>query len=213
MGGIFTEKLNIESDINIFKISQNVFSYGKLNFDENYILKICFLLDKGSKFVPNNIENIFDFYDKMYKKIDNSLVQFNKLIFLEKIKSKNKNNNSPDFDNNFDVNIHNNSSDYDNSVSLQTITKFGFSNPFNKINKRIINYQNIPIQKETIKFRENILSDCNKIASKLKSDKINKLNNLNETDIKILFYFCSRQPFRILKCVKNVGSILISNEN
>ena len=35
------------------------------------------------------------------------------------------------------------------------------------------------------------------------------LNNLNETDIKILKDFCSRQPFRILKCDKNVGSILI----
>ena len=215
MGGIFTNKISIICDTDIYKLSENVFSYGKLNFDENYILKICFLLDKGIKFVPHNIENLIELYDQMYRQIDNSLVQFNKLIFLEKMKAKNSELNLQVNSSEFEENIQNSPSVLDDNADQLAYSRTNLvsSNPFKNINKRSQNYKNIPLQKETIRFRENILNDCKTITSNLNNKQLNELNNLNEEELKILKDFCLKKPFRILKCDKNVGSILISNDN
>ena len=84
MGGIFDikNKIKITSEIVIYKISTNVFSYGLIDYDNKYINNICNLLNKGTKFVPNTIIDDFDFFDEVFKSIDNSLVKFNKNICL-----------------------------------------------------------------------------------------------------------------------------------
>ena len=65
MGGIFTDKLKIQCDVDIFKISDNVFNYDKIDCDSNFIINISKLLDKGIKFVPNYFTNVSDVYDNI----------------------------------------------------------------------------------------------------------------------------------------------------
>ena len=61
MGVIFQEEVkNLQCDNKIFKISKIVFSYDIINYDQDYILTICELIDLGTKFVPSLFCNNFD---------------------------------------------------------------------------------------------------------------------------------------------------------
>ena len=135
-----------------------------INYDNNYILSICKLLDKGLKFVPNNLMNIFDVYDNMYKELDNSMVQFNSFISTS---NQNMQTSTSQIMDHYKPN-------FPNQVFQNTIS----SNPFNKINKNKINFQNIQVQSETIHLRNDILSDFNKIMSNINNKTINDTNNL-----------------------------------
>ena len=82
-GGIFNLIINIKSKKPIYKLSCNVFSYGIIDYDVEFIKTLCSLLDKGGKFIPNLISNKFEFYNELFKEIDNSLVRFNSNLFLQ----------------------------------------------------------------------------------------------------------------------------------
>jgi len=202
MGGIYSTKLDIKSEKNIYKVSNNVFSYGKLNFDDKYINNICKLLDKGIKFVPYLIDNDFDFYYNIYKDFDNTFVKLNFNIFTEKIKYNNTIINQIISNNNTLINNEN----QNNTVIQLNSTTDTINN--NKTKKRKINYTNIPTQIETNMIRNEIFKEINKHGR-----DTNIKNNLNKEEIATLKDFNINKPFKILKCDKNVGTILISNDD
>ena len=70
----------------IYKISETVFSNGKINYCEKYLKNICSLIDKGVKFVPMLIDNKHYLFNNLYSSIDNSLVKLNVYILNEKNK-------------------------------------------------------------------------------------------------------------------------------
>ena len=214
MGGIFDikNKIKITSEIDIYKISTNVFSYGLIDYDNKYINNICNLLNKGTKFVPNTIIDDFDFFDDVFKSIDNSLVKFNKNIFINKIQN-NKNiskNNNNSLNNNTDLSNLNETTDIidtnDTNIQDKTDTMKKQKNTINNLNKKAQNYANIPVQIETTIFRDDIYKELNKKSK-------NIINNLTNDELKTLKSYCNNKPFLILRCDKNVGSILISKEN
>jgi len=67
---LYKENLINKCDKTIYKISNNVFSYGKIDYDESYIISICELLDLGAKFVPSIYNNKFDYYSHIYSDMD-----------------------------------------------------------------------------------------------------------------------------------------------
>jgi hypothetical protein len=159
MGGIsnlelFNDKkiVNIKTQKTIYKISNSVFSYNKINYDNNYINSICNLLDLGIKFVPNLIDNIVSYNSNLFKEIDNSLLEFNRQVFYKNINEKENN-----------LNKNNKSNDILNTLR----------------NKRTINYDTIPIQNETLKLRFNLLKNLIENKPALNTNISNSnLNNL-----------------------------------
>ena len=176
-GGLFTKEFNIKCDTKIYKISNSVFSYDIINYDNNFIKEICNLLDKGMKFVPIIFNNEFDHFNNLYNELDNTL------------KPTNTDQSS------------NNSSKNDSTV-IQTTNSTSLS----KLNSSSINYDKIPIQFETLTLRENIFKDTS-------NNKIKLENNLDNKQINILLEFKKKNPFVILQCDKNIGSMLISHDN
>ncbi len=196
-GGIFKDKLKINNDVNIYKISNNVFCYDKIDMDEKYLKNISNLLDKGTKFVPYLINNDFEFYSNFYKDIDNALVKFNFSIFTEKIKNKEK-------EKQIIINENNLNFSTTDTVQIEDNT----NKTLIKKSKRNVNYSNIPTQIETNELRNQLFKEINLIGRN-KSIR----NNLNHEEIETLNHFCLNKPFKVLRCDKNVGTIIISNEN
>jgi len=67
----------------------------------------------------------------------------------------------------------------------------------------------IPVCPETIEVRKKIFNSINNYNDSM----ITFTKNLSDEEINTLNDYCSRKPFKILKCDKNVGSMIISNEN
>lgn len=189
-GGLFTNEFNIKCDTKIYKISNSVFSYDIINYDNNFIKEICNLLDKGMKFVPIIFNIEFDHFNNLYNELDNTLTKFNSNLFFQKSKKPTNTDQSS-----------NNSSKNDSTV-IQTTNSTSLS----KLNSSSINYDKIPIQFETLTLRENIFKD-------ISNNKIKLENNLDNKQINILLEFKKKNPFVILQCDKNIGSMLISHDN
>ena len=52
--------IDTENTLNIFKVGMRVFKLGEIDYDENFIKDIIYILDKGFKFVPTYNVNSFD---------------------------------------------------------------------------------------------------------------------------------------------------------
>lgn len=90
-----------------------------------------------------------------------------------------------------------------------TPSKSNNNKSFQVLNKRKINYANIPVQCETAIIRNELYKEAN-----LEFNSTNNfIRNISDKEIEILKDYCLKTPFRILRCDKNVGSILISKEN
>ena len=202
MGGLSTVRLEdikpmkINCNVNIYKISKNVFCYDQLwlNIESDYIINICKILDKGTKFVPNFCENEAFFYNNLLKQIDNALVTLNTNIFFTKQKIS-KNINKTELQS---INPSQEVSNPERSIKTKS---------FNSINKKPINHSNFELQEETIILREQILKSIPMYNNN------EPLNNLTHNELNFLKKFCKEKPFKILRCDKNVGTMLMSNEN
>ena len=71
--------------------------------------------------------------------------------------------------------------------------------------KRFINYSKFPLLKESIDLRSELIK-------RIQLPETNKIKpNLSAIEINVLKKFKDNQPFKILQCDKNVGLIIISN--
>jgi hypothetical protein len=77
-------------------------------------------------------------------------------------------------------------------------------------NKKTINRNKIPILKETKNMRMKILSQLDKNES---TSFRNSKNNITKEEMEIINRFQKEKPFKVVACDKNVGFMLISNEN
>ena len=69
-GGLFNKEItNLTSDKKVYKISNTVFSYGIIDYDNVYIREICDLLDLGTKFFPCFFENKTNFYKNLLQEL------------------------------------------------------------------------------------------------------------------------------------------------
>ena len=97
------------------------------------------------------------------------------------------------------INIGSNSEDtfnHDFESILKNLSKFSKSKQSN----------NIRIQKETIDFRYELFKN-------LANNKFEFSSNLTSSQLECLKIFKREKPFTILQCDKNVGSLIISNDN
>ncbi len=76
--------LNIKSDRNIYKVGKRVFLYDKLNFDDNFIIDIININDKGSKFIPCMHFNHFHIFKNLLYNFYSSLSLFNRNYLFNK---------------------------------------------------------------------------------------------------------------------------------
>ena len=74
------EKLNIESDFDIFKVGNRVFQYSNINFEKNFIYDLISILDLGLKFVPSYLYNSFQLFSFLLQNVELELVNFNKKL-------------------------------------------------------------------------------------------------------------------------------------
>jgi len=189
LGGIFNQSIDLKCEKTIYKISNSTFSYDKIDYDNTYIKSICELLDLGIKYVPILTDNYFNYFNNIYNDIDNNLLEFNRQVFINNIRLKN--NNDQINRNNINKNI--------NINQIDDLYK-------NLRDKKTIKYDNIPLQHETIRFRFDLIKKVN-----LKKPMLN--SNITKKQLEILHHFNKNKPFSIIQCDKNVGSLIISNEN
>lgn len=201
MGGLYKTLLDIECDEQIYKVSDTVFCYSRLDLNELYIQNICSILDKGSKFVPSFIDNIYDYFTDIYTNVDNALVQFNKSVMINKLKNFSSGLNLIN-EPTTELAVMDNANDNDSNSSTGCDYNFSQLRNYN-----IKSYSNIPVQIETTKLRIEIFKAINfSYNNALKC-------NLSSSEIETLKDFCLKKPFKILKCDKNVGTMLISTDN
>jgi hypothetical protein len=77
-------------------------------------------------------------------------------------------------------------------------------------NTKKVNHQNIPILEETKKLRMNVLKQLNDRGF---SEYDKSKNNIAKEDMDLINKFQREKPFKVVMCDKNVGFMLISNEN
>jgi len=198
MGG-FGTKVNIESEKNIYKLSNNVFLYDNITYDINFIKKLSNLLNNGSKFIYSFIKED-DYYPELLKYVDNSLTELNTYLFFEKVKENNE----------LQVNDTN---DIINTQNIKENESEGYLNikfNWNSNNKKTLNHKNIPILNETKKVRMNILNQLNSNES---TKFCKSKNNISKEEMEIIKQFQKEKPFKVIMCDKNVGFMFISNEN
>jgi hypothetical protein len=76
---------NITRQKPVYKLSNRVFMYDDLVYDNKDLLIICSTLDKGIKFVPNFIDNEYNYFKYILTEIDSSLERFNGSIFFNNL--------------------------------------------------------------------------------------------------------------------------------
>ena len=190
-GSTFNNILEIESPKTIYKVSNNTFSFGKLDYDNNFIKNLCHILDKGGKFIPNLINNRFVYFNNLFNEIDNSLVRFNKNILIEKSRIEKENNNRKITNENESyLNELDNNNIIDNE--LEEINEIDEINDKIKKNSKCTqNYSRISLRSETIKLRKLIFDDVAK-----NNHNIKDFSNLNKEEMNTLIEFTKIKPFR-----------------
>lgn len=137
--------------------------------------------------------------------MDSSLRKFNSNIFFSKINQKDETNN---IENNRNLQLFDiSSNDEEEQIN---ITNFNFESLFKsffKTRKFNVDHNKIPIQSDTNELKFKILSEI--FANK--PDKFN--TNVGPDLLKSLNFYIKNKPFKILQCDKNVGSILMTNED
>jgi hypothetical protein len=203
MGGYGT-KLNIESEKTIYKLSNNVYIYDNLSYDHNFVKKLAILLNNGSKFIYSFL-NEDKYFPELIKYVDNSLTELNNYLFFEKIKDNKESTNN---NNEINTNTNHNCKKDENENKSEKHLNLKFNLKTN--NSKTANHKNIPIVKETKNMRRNILKqlDMNE-TTKFHSNK----NNISKEEMEIINRFQKEKPFKVIACDKNVGFMLISNEN
>ncbi len=80
-------KLDIISEIEVFKVGSSVFAFNNLNFNDRFFKNIIKILDLGFKFVPNFFYNYKDLFVYFLKSLEEEIVFLNKKVFLNFINS------------------------------------------------------------------------------------------------------------------------------
>ena len=185
--------IDTENTLNIFKVGMRVFKLGEIDYDENFIKDIIYILDKGFKFVPTYNVNSFDLKKSFFENINNEMFNFNKQVFQKDIYNVNK-----DVTSNY-----NNSLNYVNSSGNNIEDSF---DNFYKINRKKPDFSKVPLNSESLKFYLEIFCESNNL-------RIDNISNLSKTDINRLKFFNKNKPFKVVELDKNIGSGIISNEN
>lgn len=188
--------MNIEAKFPIYKLSNRVFQIGDLDYDQTFIVKFCSILDLGLKFIPSYFNSFNSFYNFLMSSIDNSLNSFNFYLFCKKMSKLNSNSNKDSINTPIVITDETNQS-YDTvSDKIEFLKKF----------KKTSDYNNIPIQRETIDLR----FKCLKILSENCFSNLN--NNLTKDQFNCLRHFLKNKPFTIVNCDKNVGWAIIDTK-
>jgi hypothetical protein len=188
-GGQITKNVfKIQSQVQLFKLNDRVFMYDDILYDQNDLKNLCNVLDKGLKFVPNLIDNEYNYFKYILSQIDNALLRFNGSIFLNKVNiDKEEVIDEPNFE-----------------VEEQ---------PQNNINvrrERIIDYNKFKLQKETVDFRFNVID---KLLDDYFRNKKSHKGNLSINEIQSIVSFKKQKFLKVIQCDKNVGVLLISTSN
>jgi hypothetical protein len=155
------------------------------------------------KFVPSILNNEYVWYNDIYSTVDNALVNFNKWIFIEKNKKISESN--PELSNTESILDIEQTQDDSSAIRSRSSGVYSLKN----IKKTTNNIANIPVCHETIELRNEIFNSISKYNDSMKTFT----QNLSKEEIETLNDYCTKKPFKIVKCDKNVGSMIISNEN
>ena len=198
------QKMNIESELEIFKVGNRVFQIGTIDFNNNFIFNLISILDLGLKFVPSFYLNSFQLFSFFLKHIENELINFNKKLCFYKWSLK-KNEKFVCLDEPVSlIKIANDNIDIVEE-NLEENTDINFDHVFKKFEKK----------KNPLIFRNNHENFEFKyfFYDYLSQIKFSSYYNLTFNQIKTLKEFIKRKPFKVIECDKNVGTCLISNEN
>ena len=182
-------RLNIESEQSIYKIGDRVFLIDDDNnlnkiFNNTHFCNIVSILDKGFRFIPCFHFSIYSIFVNLLKEFENNLSLFNSNFFLKKQSASKKDT--------FNV-----TSRLDSCNDINCFYK-------NKHNKRKIDFEKLPFQKESLDFKFNFFKESSNLLIKTK-------HNLSTSEFNSLNYFVKNKPFCIVECDKNIGATLISN--
>ncbi|CAF1020481.1 unnamed protein product [Brachionus calyciflorus] len=184
---------NNKDDLEIFKINENVYQIGELEYNDNFILELSNILSFGSKFVPLPLYNRYSYYKNLYQSIDKCVIDFNTYLFFKKsLIQKEKL-----------VFIENNL--FFDSDENNIIFDFDLKKLSNKRNMSNL-VGKIPILEESLMLRFNLLNE-------LKYQKFDFYSNLSLKQFNVLVFFIKNKPFTIIDCDKNLGVAFISNDN
>ncbi len=196
--------MNITNDKPIYKIGERVFRYGNFAHNKDFLNTIVSILDLGFKFVPNIFKNSFDYFNYLLHTIDSHTLEINKNLFFTKmneIRNDERNKERSTSRVNFDE---------DNITQTNTKEKIDdFINIINHDNlmKKPFTLDAYPLLSESIFLRSKIFEEVSSI-------KFNPLRNLSKKQLMYLKKFSlGKANFKILQCDKNVGSLVISNED
>lgn len=182
--------MKIESNFIIKKVQDRVFQIGDICLsNSNFKDDIINLLNLGSKFIPSFFLNDFYLYSNIFYNIENSLVNFNKQIFLINLRNEKNFSNS-----NADVSFIDESLDFN-------AKKF-----FKNVGQSLDNIQKYPLQKETLDFKFEILKQLNRFNFK------RSFFNISKNQFRAIKDFIKNKPFTVSECDKNIGLAILSNE-
>ena len=87
-----TQKLAIESEFDIFKIENCVFSIGSFDFNDKIVSSICKILSLGSKFIPNYFHTSEELINFLVLYFDKGLAHFNSRLFFKNLRKNSETN-------------------------------------------------------------------------------------------------------------------------
>ena len=215
--GTFKEKLQIQSDHEIFKVGNRVFQYDFINTDFIFVSDLISILDLGLKFVPFFFYSPFQLFSFFLKHVEMELVNFNKKLSFHKWSVKNNDKNKSSVSrvtNNYNLN------EPINSINSHAVNDIHVENLDNLDDDNInINFDHIfkkfQKKKPSFNFKNNFENFEFKYTfyDYLSNIEFNSSYNLSVNQIKTLRLFVKTKPFSVIECDKNVGTMLISNEN
>lgn len=157
--------------------------FSSLNSEIYKISSLSKTLDLGFKFVPNIFSNDIEFFKFLLTDLDNSFINLNKKLFLF---HKNNSNSSKKISKT-------------NDMSDDIINSLKTSNFYKNLN---LNF----FLSDTLDFRYELLNF-------ISYNNFSFTKNISKEAIYIIKNFIKQRPFKILQCDKNIGFLLISNEN
>ena len=146
------------------------------------------------------------------------MYNFNRQVFQKNIFYNNSSDVSSVSNKNIDMsdfNSFNNdsiSTNYDSLNNIDSLNNFDFGDnidakfdDFFKTNKKRPNFDNVPLNSDSLKFNLEIFSElCNL--------RIENRSNISSSDLNKLRIFNKNKPFKVVELDKNIGAGLISNE-
>jgi hypothetical protein len=189
-----TTKLQILEKKNVYKAGNSMFQLDELysEFNNEYLVQITSILEKGLKFVPCTHTDIEAVYTYMVCSIDNNLPKFDTRLFIDKMNNRRKNMGSSLNSTNISTYKANTTCD-----SLECILK--------QLKDRRVTCANRDLLRESPEMRLQLFENMSKSTYSFEA-------NLSPKQKKFLRKYVKEKPFSIIQCEKNIGLCILSNK-